>query len=119
MTAKSRAVRDLGAARLTTPRPSPGSCSEYVDDDAVTAVLRSWEERFGAVLAASAPGVFELVVGAPPHGFEQAGLLAAEHGALAGGFSDIDRSALRRSLRSDRMIPGYSWSRHWVLAWAD
>jgi len=45
----------------------------------ISAVMRSWEERFGAVLVAVAPSMSWLAVQAPPSDPDQARLLAAEY----------------------------------------
>jgi Domain of unknown function (DUF4253) len=49
----------------------------------VSAVLRSWEERFGAVAVELDPSVISLSVEAPPRTEEHALLIAAEQHALA------------------------------------
>jgi hypothetical protein len=54
-----------------------------VDVADVSAVLRSWEERFGAVAVELEPSVISLSVDAPPRTEEQALLIAAEQHALA------------------------------------
>lgn len=51
----------------------------------ITAVLRSWEERFGAVPVQLEPSALTLHIGAPPKRMEQAMHLAAELCAVAEG----------------------------------
>jgi hypothetical protein len=57
--------------------------TEYHSDDESTAVLRSWEERFGAVVSVLTPSTLDLAVGAPPRNDDDARRLAAEHAAFA------------------------------------
>jgi len=59
------------------------SQSEVVSDAQTTAVLRSWEERFGAVVTGVGPGTVELSVGSPPTLPHQALRLANEQMAFA------------------------------------
>jgi Domain of unknown function (DUF4253) len=49
----------------------------------VSSVLRSWEQRFAAVLVAAHPGGITLAVGAPPQSEERALRIAAEQFAFA------------------------------------
>jgi hypothetical protein len=49
----------------------------------ISAILRSWEERFGAAVVFLAPGCTVLAVEAPPHDSRSAIVLAAEHLAVA------------------------------------
>jgi len=60
-----------------------GLTEDVTSDHAVSTVLRSWEERFGAVLVEVAPSSLALVVDRPVIGNSQALKLAAEHAALA------------------------------------
>lgn len=57
--------------------------SEVMSDLAIDAVVRSWEERFGAIVTAVGPGVVALVVDRPPTSADDARRLAAEQLALA------------------------------------
>src|SRR5262249_12411650 len=57
--------------------------SEVVSDPQTTAVLRSWEERFGAIVTSVGPGTVELSVGSPPTSAGQALRLANEQMAFA------------------------------------
>lgn len=57
--------------------------TEVMSDAALTAVLRSWEERFGAVPTTLGPGTLGLSVAAPPTRSRQATMLAAEQVAFA------------------------------------
>jgi uncharacterized protein DUF4253 len=52
----------------------------------IGAVLRSWENRFGARLLAIGPGAeIRLLVSRPPRTLEAAGKIAAEHSAFCDG----------------------------------
>ncbi|HET7052241.1 MAG TPA: DUF4253 domain-containing protein [Solirubrobacteraceae bacterium] len=57
--------------------------SEVMSDVSINAVVRSWEERFGAIVTAVGPGVLALVVDRPPTSADDARRLAAEQLALA------------------------------------
>jgi hypothetical protein len=57
--------------------------SEVMSDVAIDAVVRSWGERFGAIVTAVGPGVVTLVVDRPPTNAGDARRLAAEQLALA------------------------------------
>ena len=94
--------------------------TEYFEDDELTAVLRSWEERFGAVVSALSPGGIDLAVGAPPRDGEQARHLAVEHALLA----PDDEAAVRHEeyaqwLRSNEAVEGWPSAHYWVLVWPD
>ncbi|MFF9641506.1 DUF4253 domain-containing protein [Kitasatospora aureofaciens] len=55
------------------------------DSGALAAVLRSWQERFGARLVQAGPDSLYLSVAAPPTGLREALLVAAEHAAFCPG----------------------------------
>jgi hypothetical protein len=48
----------------------------------ISAVIRSWEERFGAVVVLAEPGLAILAITAPPTTAEQGLAVAAEHFAF-------------------------------------
>ena len=89
----------------------------YFSDSELSAVLRSWEERFGAVVTSLGPGGVELVVGAPPRGDEQVTRVAAEHVTFAPDAHSAD--VLYQLLRSGRTMPGVTSARYWALGWPD
>jgi hypothetical protein len=89
------------------------------------AVLRSWEERFGAVTT-SFFGTVELAVAAPPRSFEHALRVAAEHYAFAphptagrpGALAEFalwltDEAASLRDWRSSATASPYVWNLGW------
>ena len=88
----------------------------YYKDPELSAVLRSWEERFGAVVTTLGAGTVGLVVGAPPHDRDQLDRLAVELGVLA---PDMTTEDLRLLLRSDRPAPVTTFKHYWVLGWPD
>jgi hypothetical protein len=57
--------------------------SEVMPDVGISAVLRSWEERFGAIVTAIGPGELDLVVDRPPAGAADSRRLAAEQLTVA------------------------------------
>jgi hypothetical protein len=94
--------------------------TEYLGDHALTAILRSWEERFGVTIAALSPSSLGLAVGAPPRNREQARRLAGEHAAFApedDGTADLRE--LARRLRSTRIGRGEASARYWAFGWPD
>jgi hypothetical protein len=59
-----------------------GGLATATDTPLISAVLRSWEQRFEAVPIEVAPGAVTLAVLSPPHTPDQALRLAAEHYAF-------------------------------------
>jgi hypothetical protein len=72
--------------------------SEVASDAALTAVARSWEERFGAFVASIGPGSLGLSVSGPPTTATQARALAAEQSAFAPEGDDRDLDAVAAAL---------------------
>ena len=95
---------------------SENQTTMYFTDAEMTAVLRSWEERFGAVVTSLGSGTVDLVVGAPPSG-DRVDQLAAEHLTFTPDQGPIED--LQRLLRSDRPTPDGTYERHWALGWPD
>jgi Domain of unknown function (DUF4253) len=93
--------------------------TEWHSDDDATAVLRSWEERFGAVVAVLTPSTVDLAVGAPPRDGYDARRLAAEHAAFAPEDDTEGLDAVARQLRSTRRAPGVTSAHHWGFGWPD
>jgi hypothetical protein len=89
----------------------------YFSDNELTAVLRSWEERFGAVVTALSAGGVDLAVGAPPRDDEQLNRVVAEHRTFT---PDLWTAAdLQKLLRSSRTTRGITSAHYWALAWPD
>jgi hypothetical protein len=59
-----------------------GSCNSWRDTVGMSAVLRSWEERFGALLFRMSLSTLELAVAAPPATEDECIRVAAEHDAF-------------------------------------
>lgn len=91
----------------------------YHSDDEATAILRSWEERFGAVVSTFEPDGISLAVGAPPRNHEDARRLAAEHAAFGVPEEWEGIEAVARQLRSTRDLPLVNSAHHWTFGWAD
>ncbi len=98
--------------------------TEVMSDDALTAVLRSWEERFGAVLTIMGPGDLGVAV-APPRNHDQTRVLAAEQFAFAPeddlsyGPYGPDLSGLARRLLADEPIADERSRHFWRFGWPD
>ena len=85
--------------------------TETLSDERISAVLRSWEDRFGAVLTALGPGEIAVSVPSPPEGTEQTLRIAAEHFALGQG--NTAPAALPEYAR------GLEGATVWRLGWPD
>jgi hypothetical protein len=99
-----------------------GTAYAGVEDPAlVSSVLRSWEDRFHAVLVALAPGEVALAVGAPPATFEEALHIAAEQFAFAPGEEAGAPGALAHQARTLLRNNPYDPSTRdvWFLGWND
>ncbi|MGW2713330.1 DUF4253 domain-containing protein [Streptomyces sp. NPDC001356] len=76
----------LVPARRSADIPAAIGWTGTLDHDGdvarICAVLRSWEDRFGARVVALGPDVLVVSVAAPPAGLDDAEVLAAEHYAL-------------------------------------
>jgi hypothetical protein len=75
----------IAARLMIVPCNRPADCvaligglAVEVDGAEISAVIRSWEERFGAVLVAAEPSLATLAITAPPSAHEQALAAAAE-----------------------------------------
>jgi Domain of unknown function (DUF4253) len=98
--------------------------TEVMSDEALTAVVRSWEERFGAVVTSVGPGELGLAVGSPPRDAEQAVMLAAEHVTFAPEEGMVsgreDLPGLARMLRAGAPRGDGTRSPHfWLFGWPD
>jgi hypothetical protein len=83
--------------------------SEVASDAALTAIARSWEERFGAVVASIGPGTLGLSVAAPPTTAAQAHSLAAEQSAFAPEGDDGDDLNAVAATLPDRGVWSFGW----------
>jgi Domain of unknown function (DUF4253) len=98
--------------------------SEVMPEEALTAVVRSWEERFSAVVTTVGPGGLGLAVGEPPRGADQALTLAAEQTAFAPEHGEVNGPEELPNLgeRLHTGSPGFgvNRSRHfWAFGWPD
>ena len=99
--------------RVTRPADVPaaiGWACAGPDPVGISAVLRSWEERFGALLVGITADELRLVVAAPPSTHHECVALAAEHVALCRDILATD--TLRGYARCLRDAHG------WRLRWA-
>lgn len=86
----------------------------------ISAVLRSWEERFAAVACAVMPSAVGLSVAAPPLTMDHALILAAEHHSFCPREDAGRPGALRRlagELLGDPRAPSNTAT--WEIAWHD
>lgn len=88
-----------------------GAASRSADVGAIAAVLRSWEERFGARVVGAGPDTLWVGVAAPPADRRAAELLAAEHAALC---PDSPRSPAVTARAADLLDAAV-----WQFRWAD
>jgi hypothetical protein len=82
--------------------------SEVASDAALTAVARSWEERFGAFVVSIGSAELGLSVSAPPTTATQARALAAEQWAFAPEGDDDDLDTVAAAL-PHRAFWGFGW----------
>jgi hypothetical protein len=107
----------LGIASAGRPADLPatagwtGMCNSWDDVAEVSAVLRSWEDRFGAVLVRMHRSVLELAVAAPPWTVDDCERVAAEHFA----FTCDDDSPTPETLiqYAQRLRGGRQWRFWW------
>ena len=82
-----------------------------LQSEEVSAILRSWEDRFGAVVTQLDPGCTVLSVEAPPRTFASALGVAAEHFAVAPQSDAGRHGALSEQARLLQGAP--IWELHW------
>jgi hypothetical protein len=83
----------------------------------MSSVLRSWEERFHAVIVAIGAGTITLAVGAPPATLDHARQVAAEHYPLAAGDGQGEPGALNHI--AQQLVASAPATAHiWQLAWS-
>ena len=107
----------LGIASADRPADVPaaggwtGMCNSWDDVAEVSAVLRSWEDRFGAVLVRMHLSTLELAVAAPPWTVDDCERVAAEHFA----FTCDDDSPTPKTLR--QYAQGLRGAQRWWFWW--
>jgi hypothetical protein len=107
----------LGIAPVSRPADVPaaagwsGMCNSWDDVTEVSAVLRSWEDRFGAVLVRMLTSTLDLAVAAPPWTEADCLRVAAEHFA----FTCDDDSPTPKTLR--QYAQGLRGARRWSFWW--
>jgi hypothetical protein len=84
--------------------------SEVAPDAALTAVARSWEERFGAFVVSMGPVTLGMAVSAPPAGGDQAKALEEEQWGFAPESDDRDDATIAAEL------PDLHF---WAFGWPD
>ena len=94
----------------------------------ISAVIRSWEERFSAVLVAAEPSLAWLAVESPPRELEQASMLAAEFDAFCPRPPDDELETVTKlaaamtAADSARQPATAGWGMHrhlWPVGWHD
>jgi hypothetical protein len=102
-----------------------GGLGGVVEAPDISAVLRSWEERFSATAYEVAPDLVKLAVAAPPASEEDALLVAAEHMAFCppddGGSAGALRKVAKGLITSETpTAETYRSSRErWYVGWYD
>jgi hypothetical protein len=89
--------------------------SELIGNAAVSAVLRSWEERYGAVPAVVGPGMLDAVAATAP---EDTLALAVEQHAIAPE-SEIGTAREIATQLQSMQRGAFTTPRHWVFGWPD
>ncbi len=87
-----------------------GTCNRHDDVTGLSAVLRSWEDRFGAVLVKIDFMTLWLSVAAPPLTAQECRAVAAEHFAFC---PDVDSGDPRPLRHYAATLAGRSWWRFW------
>ena len=111
----------LGLTTARRPADVPMSIGWFACSDAfagtlspgqMTAVLRSWEDRFGAFVFRLGWGSVQLLVQRPPRSEEEALAVAAEFFGFADEFT-TSRGAMRSVREMAASIAGSPWWRFW------
>jgi hypothetical protein len=116
-----------GAALLLVPVHRPADViaavgviqSEVAPDADLTAIARSWEERFGAVVTQLGPGAMTMSVAAPPASERQAVALAAEQIAFAPEGDVAELGAQAAALLRPGSGHGDTGRDVWLFGWPD
>ena len=88
-----------------------GAVNYEQDGDALSIVLRSWDERFGAELVAVGFDTIQLLVARPPRTLDDAQRIAAEHFAFCS--DSVYQGAGSISQLANDLIDGPIWSLWW------
>ncbi len=88
-----------------------GPCNYYADMGQLSAVLRSWEDRFGAYVVAVGFDVLELGVERPPQTITDAEAVAAEHFAVCSDSVYQGAESIRSLAKS--IVGKTTWSFWW------
>lgn len=87
-----------------------GTCNRHDDLAGLSAVLRSWEDRFGAVLVRLDFTTMWLSVASPPLTAQECRAVAAEHFAFC---PDVDSEEPRPLRQYAATLAGRGWWRFW------
>lgn len=87
-----------------------GTCNRHDDVTGISAVMRSWEDRFGAMLVQIDFMTLWLSVAAPPLTARECRAVAAEHFAFC---PDVDSEDPRPLRHYAATLAGRSWWRFW------
>ena len=96
--------------------------TEIMSDARLTAVARSWEERFGAVLASVGPGELGFAVSDAPRSASQALALVGEQNAFSPDTAEDDEDAVavaRTLLNGAPDRAATRWKGFWDFGWPD
>lgn len=107
----------LGVVGVTRPADAvaalhwQGPLNHYADMGLLAAVLRSWEDRFGAYVVGIGFDTLTLAVTRPPESFEHACQIAAEH--MASCSDCIYQGSGSIEAHAESLIGATSWSFWW------
>ncbi|WP_445148272.1 DUF4253 domain-containing protein [Baekduia sp. Peel2402] len=116
-----------GAAILLVPVHRPADTiaalgavqTEVAPNEDLTAVARSWEERFGAIVTKAGPSEVAFSIAAPPTDDGQALLLAAEQIAFSPEGDLGEAADLAPALRRDAPGDDTTGREAWFFGWPD
>ena len=94
-----------------------GACNWSLTGGAISAVLRTWEDRFGAYLVSIGSAEFDLVVTRPPTGDDQCLLLADEHYAFCADNFSPQTSVEPESYTREEYAELLRGARAWHFWW--
>ncbi|NEB06702.1 DUF4253 domain-containing protein, partial [Streptomyces sp. SID13726] len=94
------------------PGPWDGPCNHTNDTELVSAVLRSWAERFGARVVGVGTDTLLVSVARPPRDLEHARALAVEHFAVCP--DNVWQGSGSVRAYAEEAVAG---SEHWAFWW--